>query len=94
MKKTLEYILVKYEDPIMIHRDNTSSINISKNPVMHSKSKHIPIKYHFLREQVAQNVVKLEYVDTKEQITDIFNKSLTRGSYAYLRKTLRVIPLP
>ena len=72
MKQTLEYLLVKCEDPIVIHRDNTSAINISKNPFMNSKTKHFPIKYHFLTEQVSQKVVKLEYIDTKEQIADIF----------------------
>ena len=72
----MEELLVKYEYPIIIHYDNTSAINISKNLVMHSKTKHIPIKYHFLREQVSQNMVKLEYIDTKEQIVDIFTKPL------------------
>ena len=52
MKQTLEYIQVKYDEPIPILCDNTSAINISKNPVMHSKTKHIPIKFHFPREQV------------------------------------------
>ena len=66
MKQTLEDLLVKYEDPIVINCDNTSAINISKNPVMHSKTKQIPIKDHFLRDQVSQKVVKLEYIDTKE----------------------------
>ena len=70
--------LVKYEDPIIIHCDNTSAINISKNPVMHSKTKHIPIKYHFLREKVSQKMVKLEYIDTKEHIVDIFTKTLPK----------------
>ena len=65
IKRTLEDLLVKYEDPIVISCDNTSAINISRNPVMHSKTKHIPIKYHFLRDQVSENVVKLEYVNTK-----------------------------
>ena len=40
----------------------TSAINISKNLVMHSKTKHIPIKYHFLREQAAEKIVKMEYI--------------------------------
>ena len=49
MKKALEDLLLKYENPIVINCDNTSAINISKNPIMHSKTKHIPIKNHFLR---------------------------------------------
>ena len=65
MKQRLEDLLVKYEHPIIINCSNISAINMSKNPVMHSKTKHIPIKYHFLRERVSQKVVKLEYVDTK-----------------------------
>ena len=54
MKQTLEDLLVKYEAPIVTHCDNTSVVNISKNPVMHSKTKHISIKYNFLREKVSQ----------------------------------------
>jgi hypothetical protein len=48
MKQTLKNIQVKYDHPIPIYCDNTSDISISKNPVMYSKKKHIPIKYHFL----------------------------------------------
>jgi hypothetical protein len=43
-------IQVEYDDPIPIYCDNTSAINISKNPMMHSRKKNIPIKYHFLWE--------------------------------------------
>ena len=65
-KQTLEDLPVKYEHPIVINCDNTCAISISKNLVMHSKTKHIPIKYHFLRDQVSQKVVILEYINTKE----------------------------
>ena len=92
MKQTLEDLLVKYEDPIIIHCDNTSSINISKNHVMHSNTKHIPIKYHFLREKVSQKVVKLEYIDTKEKIAEILTKPSPRESFSYLRQKLGVNP--
>jgi hypothetical protein len=50
MIQTLADLEVKYPAPIPIHYDNTSAINVSKNPILHSKTKHIPIKYHFLRE--------------------------------------------
>ena len=59
--------------------------------MLHSKTKHIPIKYHFLREQVAQKVVKLEYVPTKEQTSDIFTKPLAREPFEYLRNRLGVV---
>jgi hypothetical protein len=52
MIQTLAYLEVKYVALIPIHCDNTSAINVSNNLVFHSKTKHIPIKYHFLRENV------------------------------------------
>ena len=49
---------------------------MSKNPIFHSKTKHISIKYHVLREKVVEKEIRLEYVNTKEKITDIFTKAL------------------
>ena len=94
MRQTLEDMQVKYDDPTPILYDNTSAINISKNLVMHSKTKNIPIKFHFLREQVTKNNIKLEYVETKEQIADIFTKPLPRETFKYLRQKLGVISSP
>jgi hypothetical protein len=94
MKQTLTDIQVEYDEPIPIYCDNTSAINISKNPVMHSKTKHIPIKYHFLREQVAEKNIRVEYVGTKEQVVDIFTKPLPWETFEYLRQILGVISTP
>jgi hypothetical protein len=84
MKQTLTYIHVEYDDPIPIYCDNTISISISKNPMMHSNMKHIPIKYHFLREQVAEKNIGVEYVGTKEQVANIFTKLLPREAILYV----------
>jgi hypothetical protein len=94
MKQTLTNIQVEYDEPIPIYCDNTSTISISKNPMMHSKTKHIPIKYHFLREQVAEKNIRVEYVGTKEQVTDIFTKPLPQESFEYFLQRLRVIYTP
>jgi hypothetical protein len=94
MKQTLKYIQVEYDEPIPIYCDNTSAINISKKPVMHSKTKHIPIKYHSLREHVAKNNIRVEYVGTKEQVADIFTKPLPREAFEYLRQIFGVIYTP
>jgi hypothetical protein len=84
MKQTLQDMQVKYDEPISILCDNTNAISISKNPVMHSKMKHILIKYHFLWEQATEKNIKLEYVGTKEKIADIFTKPLAREPFEYL----------
>jgi len=65
MMKTLQDIHITCTPPISILCDNTSAISISKNLVMHSKTKYIPIKYRFLHEQVLEKKVKLEYVPSK-----------------------------
>ena len=94
MKQTLQDIHVTCNEPIPIPSDNMSAIRISKNPVMHSKTKHIPIKFHFLREQVTEKNIKLEYVGTKEQVADVFTKPLPRETFEYLREKLGVILSP
>jgi hypothetical protein len=94
MKQTLKDIQVEYDEPIPIYCDNTSTISISRNRVMHSKTKHIPIKYHFLREHVAEKNIKVEYVGTKEQVVDIFTKLLPWEAFEYLHHKIRVISTP
>ena len=91
MMKTLQDFQIKCSPPISIMCDNTSAISISKNPIMHSKTKHSPIKYHFLREQVLEQKVKLECVPSKEQVADIFTKPLPREAFEYLRQKLGVV---
>ena len=59
--------------------------------MMHSKTKHIPIKYHFVRGQVAEKNIKLEYVGTKEQIGDKFTKPLPREAFEYLCQNLGIL---
>ena len=60
---------------------------------MHTKTKHIAIKYHYLREFVQDKEVRMEYVNTKEHIANIFTKALSKEAHEYLRGKLGVTPL-
>ena len=80
-------------EPMILYYDNTSAIKISKNHVMHAKIKHIVIKYHYVRELVEDKEVKMEYVNSKEQIADIFTKPLHKDEFEYHRGKLWVMPL-
>lgn len=90
MKKMLKGIKVNYSEPVVIYCDNSTAIDMSKNLVFHFKTKHISIKYNFLKDKVEEKEVKLVYVNTKEQIADIFTKPLSKESFEYLRDMLGV----
>jgi len=78
-------------DHIPIKCDNTSAINISKNPVLHSRTKHIEIRHHFIRDHVLKGDVVLEFVDTKNQIVDIFTKPLSTDTFYNIIRELGLI---
>jgi len=85
MKETLKYLGINFNEPIPIMCDNTSAINISKNPVMHSRIKHIAIQYHFLKENVVEGEVKMDFFPTIEQVSNIFTKPCPKDVFEYLR---------
>ena len=70
--------------------DNTSAINISKNPVQHSRTKHIDIQHHFIRELVENKTVVIEHVIIEKQLADIFTKALDSTRFVSLRKALEI----
>jgi hypothetical protein len=64
--------------------DNKLTITMTKNPVFHSRTKHISIKYHFLREAVDNKKIDFEYYRTKEQLANIFTKAHPRFKFKAL----------
>ena len=72
---------ITFTKPAIIYYDNTWIVKISKNPIFHSKTKHIDIKYHVLREKVVEKEIKLEYINTEEQIANIFTKALLKDTF-------------
>src|SRR4051794_8666846 len=75
-----------------IRCDNTSAINVSKNPVNHSRTKHIDVRHHFLRDHVEKGNIKLTHVRTEDQIAYIFTKPLGRIPFLNLRLMLGLLP--
>ncbi|GKE36310.1 hypothetical protein Tco_1459715 [Tanacetum coccineum] len=69
---------------IPLYCDNKSAIALCCNNVQHSRSKHIDIRHHFIREQVENRVVKLYFVETNYQLADILTKALPRERFEFL----------
>ena len=61
--------------------------------MFHDKSKHIEIKYHFIRDMVQREAVKLQYVATEEQISYVLTNSLVRLKFEYFRERLGVLQI-
>lgn len=65
--------------------DNESAIKLSKNPELHKRSKHIDIRYHYIREVYERGEFILNHIMSKEMIADIFTKALVKQKFEYLR---------
>jgi hypothetical protein len=71
--------------------DNESAICMAYNPVEHSRTKHIDIRYHFLRDHQQRGDIEIAYVSTKEQLADIFTKPLDEKTFTKLRNELNIL---
>nr|GEU37859.1 retrovirus-related Pol polyprotein from transposon TNT 1-94 [Tanacetum cinerariifolium] len=76
---------------VPIFCDNTSSIAISNNPVLHSRTKHIDIRYHFIRDHILKGDIKLHFIHTEYQLADIFTKSLDEPTFTRLKAELGML---
>jgi hypothetical protein len=87
MKQQLEDFEI-YLDHIPIWCDNTSAINLTKNPIQHSRTKHIEIRHHFLRDHVQKGDIVVEFIRSEDQFADIFTKPLQEDQFCRLRREL------
>ena len=67
--------------PTTLYSDSQGSIALAHNPEHHARTKHIAIRYHFIREHVADETVHLTFVGTADMAADIFTKALDRVAY-------------
>ena len=81
------------KEHLTIYYDNTSTINISKNPVQHSQTKHIKIRHHFIRELVKDGTLTLEFIHTDDQKANLFTKPLDSKQFEFLRQNIGVISM-
>ena len=69
-----------------VFEDNKGCIELVKSPKMRPRTKHIGLKYHHFRKHVSDKKVSIQYIDTKEQIADIFSKALADPQFNFLRE--------
>ena len=93
MKNTLEDYKVHLKN-IPIKCDNISVIYLTKNLIQHSRTKHIDIRHHFIRDHVTNHDAIIEFIDTKHHLADIFTKPLSEEQFDFIRRELGMLMCP
>ena len=81
-------------DTTVIFCDNQSGIRLSENPVFRNQSKHIDIKYHFIRDMLQRGNVRLDHIVTDEKVTDIITNPLGKVKFQTFHDNLGVVERP
>ena len=90
MKQTLKDYGINLKQ-VPLFCDNESATKIANNPVQHSKTKHIEIRHHFLRDHVVKEDIDIIHVNTEKQLADIFTKSLDEKRFCKLWCELNIL---
>ncbi|CAL2229170.1 unnamed protein product [Prunus armeniaca] len=90
LRRLLEELGYVQQSPTLIHCDNISTIKLSRNPMLHGRSTHIDIRFHFLRDLTKEGVVELIHCQSQNQIADILTKPLKLKTFEKLRGLLGV----
>ena len=90
LRNVLEEMGSSQEDGTVMFCDNSSTIKLSKNLVLHGRSKHIHVRFHFLRELVKDGVIGLNYCTTQDQLSDVMTKAVKLDVFEKLRERMGV----
>ena len=76
----------------MVYCDNVGATYVCANPVFHSRMKHIAIDFHFVREQITKNQLRVSHVHTADQLADSLTKPLARTLFQFHLSKLSILP--
>ncbi|XP_039787276.1 secreted RxLR effector protein 161-like [Panicum virgatum] len=88
LSRLLGELLGSKVDVVELKVDSKSALALAKNPVFHGRSKHIRIKYHFIRDCLEDGSIKADHIPTTDQLADILTKSLGRSRFLEMRKRI------
>ena len=91
VQSLLRELKVSPTQPPVLWCDNIGATYLSSNPVFHARTKQIEVDYHFVRERVAQKLLQIKFVSSKDQLADIFTKPLPLPSFEGCRRNLNLL---
>ena len=86
----LDELGVSQHSPLVLWCDNIGATFLSSNPVFHARTKHIEVDYHFVRERVAQKLLQIRFISSKDQLADIFTKPLPLPLFQNCKRNLNL----
>ena len=92
MRQLISEMKAEHPKSILIHEDNQSAISMTRNPQFHGRSKHISIKYHFVRDHVSEGSIFLKYCASEEMTADFLTKGLGKEQFIKVCKLAGVTP--
>ncbi|GAU15733.1 hypothetical protein TSUD_235460 [Trifolium subterraneum] len=91
LRNVLEHLNISQKGTTLIHCDNSSSIKLSKNPILHGRCKHIDVRFHFLRDLTKDGVIGLVYCKSQDQLADAMTKPLKVDAFCKLRDSVGIV---
>ena len=91
VQSLLQELGISQAQPPVLWCDNIGATYLSANPVFHARTKHIEVDYHFVRERVAQKLLQIKFISSKDQLADIFTKPLSQPQFEGCRRNLNLL---
>ena len=91
IQKLLDELKIDHPPAARLWCDNIGARYLSANPVFHARTKHIEIDFHFVRERVAQKLLDIRYIHTRDQLADGFTKPLATSRMKEFRHNLNLV---
>lgn len=92
-KKVLDELKISHPTTACLWCDNLGAKYLSLNRVFHARTKYIEIDFHFVRERVAQKLLEIRFITTRDQLADGFTKVLTAQQMDAFRRNLNLLPV-
>jgi histone deacetylase 1/2 len=89
----LKELRVRQDSPPVLWCDNIGATYLSSNPVFHARTKHIEVDFHFVHERVAQKMMQVRFISSKDQVVDIFTKPLPLPLFQECKRNLHMFPI-
>ena len=89
----IKQLNIENNEKFHLFTDSLSAIKLANNPEHYTKTKHIDIQYHFIREHVTNNTIQLSHISIKEQLADMLTKALRKPTFKNLVRQINLLPI-